>query len=98
MVLHAGAARAWPPRWSEGVHVDAVLGLSMTPTSVGLVLVEGQDADGATMDREAFDVYEGSIQTSEQATAAVLRTEAHAANRGLRLNSIGVTWSEDADA
>jgi hypothetical protein len=70
----------------------------MTPTSVGLVLVEGQDADGATMDRDAFDVHQGSIQTSEQATAAVLRTEAAAANRGLRLNSIGVTWSEDADA
>ena len=78
--------------------MDAVLGLSMTPTSVGLVLVEGQDADGATMDRDAFDVHQGSIQTSEQATAAVLRTEALAANRGLRLNSIGVTWSEDADA
>jgi hypothetical protein len=70
----------------------------MTPTSVGLVLVEGQDADGATMDRDAFDVHKGSIQCSEQATAAVLRTEALAANRGLRLNSIGVTWSEDADA
>ena len=65
----------------------------MTPTSVGLVLVEGQDADGATMDRDAFDVHQGSIETSEQATAAVLRTEALAANRGLRLNSIGVTWS-----
>jgi hypothetical protein len=83
---------------SEGIHVDAVLGLSMTPTSVGLVLVEGQDADGVTMDRDAFDVHEGSIQTSGQATAAVLRTEALAANRGVRLNSIGVTWSEDADA
>ncbi|HEX7824446.1 MAG TPA: hypothetical protein VF477_06075, partial [Mycobacterium sp.] len=70
----------------------------MTPTSVGLVLVEGQDADGATMDRDAFDVHAGSIQSSQQATAAVLRTEALAANRGLRLNSIGVTWSEDADA
>ena len=30
--------------------MDAVLGLSMTPTTVGLVLVEGQNADGATMD------------------------------------------------
>jgi hypothetical protein len=78
--------------------VDAVLGLSMTPTSVGLVLVEGHDADGATMDGNAFDVRQGSIQTSEQATAAVLRTEALAATRGLRLHSIGVTWSEDADA
>lgn len=78
--------------------LDAVLGLSMTPTSVGLVLVEGQDADGATMDGNAFDVHRGAIETSEQATAAVLRTEAFAATRGLRLHSIGVTWSEDADA
>jgi hypothetical protein len=69
----------------------------MTPTSVGLVLVEGQDADGATMDRNAFDVPRGALDTSEQAAAAVLRTEAIAANRGLRLHSIGVTWSEDAD-
>jgi hypothetical protein len=97
MVLHAGAARVWPPRRSEGVHVDAVLGLSMTPTSVGLVLVEGQDADGATMDRDSFAFADGGIQSSEQATAAVLRTEAIAATRGLRLHSIGVTWSEDAD-
>lgn len=78
--------------------MDAVLGLSMTPTSVGLVLVEGQDGDGATMDRNAFDVQVGALPTSEQATAAVLRTEALAATRGLRLHSIGVTWSEDADA
>ncbi|MET0473874.1 MAG: hypothetical protein ABW001_04465 [Mycobacterium sp.] len=69
----------------------------MTPTSVGLVLVEGQDADGATMDRNTFAVADGPIQSSEQATAAVLRTEAMAATRGLRLHSIGVTWSEDAD-
>jgi hypothetical protein len=83
--------------WSEGVHVDAVLGLSMTPTSVGLVLVEGHDADGATMDHDAFEIHTGALPTSEQATAAVLRTEAIAATRGIRLHSIGVTWSEDAD-
>lgn len=77
--------------------MDAVLGLSMTPTSVGLVLVEGQDADGATMDRDSFSVADDGIHSSEQATAAVLRTEAMAATRGLRLHSIGVTWSEDAD-
>jgi hypothetical protein len=83
--------------WSEGMHVDAVLGLSMTPTSVGLVLVEGHDADGATVDHDAFEIHHGTQPTSEQATAAVLRTEAIAANRGIRLHSIGVTWSEDAD-
>jgi hypothetical protein len=69
----------------------------MTPTSVGLVLVEGQDADGATMERDTFELGRGDLQSSEQATAAVLRTEAMAATRGLRLHSIGVTWSEDAD-
>ena len=76
--------------------MDAVLGLSVTPTSFGLVLVEGHDADGATMDRDAFDVELDTISTSEQATAAVLRTEAIAATRGIRLHSIGLTWSEDA--
>ena len=75
--------------------MDAVLGLSMTPTSVGLVLVEGLDADGATMDRDAFDVRRGAAQ--EHAAAAVRRTQALAADRGVRLHSIGVTWSEDAD-
>jgi hypothetical protein len=84
--------------------VDAVLGLSVTPSAVGLVLVEGQDADGATVDRDAFEVGargrgRGSAQqTSDQAAAAVLRSEAIAATRGHRLHSIGVTWSDDANA
>jgi hypothetical protein len=81
--------------------VDAVLGLSVTPSAVGLVLVEGQDADGATVDRDAFEVgFRGrtsAIQTSEQAAAAVRRSEAIAATRGHRLHSIGVTWSDDAN-
>ena len=82
--------------------MGAVLGLSVTPSAVGLVLVEGQDADGATMDRDAFDVgsrgRSSARQTSEQAAAAVLRSEAIAATRGHHLHSIGVTWSDDADA
>jgi len=75
--------------------------LSVTPSAVGLVLVEGQDADGATMDRDAFEVRSrrrsNPQHTCEQAAAAVLRTEAIAAARGHRLHSIGVTWSDDAD-
>lgn len=82
--------------------MDAVLGLSVTPSAVGLVLVEGQDADGASMDGEGFEVrsrgWSSALQTSEQAAAAVLRTEAIAADRGHRVHSIGVTWSDDADA
>ena len=81
--------------------MDAVLGLSMTPTTVGLVLVGGQDADGATMDTDEFAVNDRSlvsaVNTSGKAAAAVMRSEAIAAARGHRLNSIGVTWSEDAD-
>jgi hypothetical protein len=81
--------------------VDAVLGLSVTPSAVGLVLVEGQGADGSTVERESFEIVSGRhstpLQTSEQAAAAVLRTEAIAATRGHRLHSIGVTWSDDAD-
>jgi hypothetical protein len=81
--------------------VDAVLGLSVTPSAVGLVLVEGQDADGVTVDRDAFEVgFRGrssAERTSEQAAAAVLRSEAIAATRGHRLHSIGVTWSDDAN-
>src|SRR5690349_2032101 len=82
--------------------MDAVLGLSVTPSAVGLVLVEGQDADGATVDRDAFEVGVrgrcSALQTSEQAAAAVLRSEAFAATHGHRLHSIGVTWSDDANA
>jgi hypothetical protein len=81
--------------------MDAVLGLSMTPTTVGLVLVEGHEADGATMDKDEFAVHDrglvSAVNTSEKAAAAVMRTEAIAAARGHRLRSIGVTWSEDAD-
>jgi hypothetical protein len=81
--------------------VDAVLGLSVTPSAVGLVLVEGQDADGATVDRDAFEVgFRGrtsAVHTSEQAAAAVRRSEAIAATRGHRLHSIGVTWSDNAN-
>jgi hypothetical protein len=81
--------------------MDAVLGLSMTPTTVGLVLVEGHEADGATMDKDEFAVHDrglaSAVNTSEKAAAAVMRTEAIAAARGHRLHSIGVTWSEDAD-
>lgn len=81
---------------------DVVLGLSMTPTSVGLVMLEGSDADGVTMDRDAFQVRSrgraGAVQTCERAAAAVMRSEAIAATHGHRLHSIGVTWSDDAYA
>jgi hypothetical protein len=35
--------------------VDIVLGVSMAPTNVRLVLVEGENADGVTVDDEDFE-------------------------------------------
>ncbi|MDA2895281.1 hypothetical protein PDG61_30530 [Mycolicibacterium sp. BiH015] len=81
--------------------MDVVVGLSVTPSAVGVVLVEGQDDDGVTLDGESFEVRRrgrsNAVETSAQAAAAVLRTEAVAADLGRRVHSIGVTWSDDAD-
>jgi len=78
-----------------------VLGLSVTPTTVGFVLVEGRGADGVTLDRDAFDVRAGgavtAVTVSEHVATAMLRAEAVAASGGHRLGSIGVTWSDEAD-
>jgi hypothetical protein len=86
---------------TKGVHVHTVLGLSMTPTSVGFVLVEGQGTDGATVDHEAFEVDTSRgrtpVDTSEQVTAAVLRTQEIADLNGHPVQSVGVTWSDDAN-
>lgn len=76
--------------------MDAVLGLSMTPRSLSVVVVGGGDQpDGGRNDayEVAVDGSDGRSAT-ERATAVV---EAIAAARGERLKSIGVTWSDDAD-
>ena len=36
--------------------MDIVLGVSMTPTTVRMVLVEGEKADGVIVDHDAFDI------------------------------------------
>lgn len=82
--------------------MDTVLGLSLTSTAVGWVLVEGRDADGAILDHDDFEVRTGggmrAVNTSEQATAAVLRAQSTTARDNQRLHVIGVTWSDDAAA
>lgn len=77
--------------------MDTVLGLSMTPTTVGLILVEADGRDGATKDHDAFEVRRGGfspVTTSEYVAEALSRTQAIAG--GQHLQSIGVTWSDDA--
>lgn len=79
------------------MHVDAVLGLSMTPRSLSVVIVGGGN-EPVGAGNNAFELpVDGSDgqSTSARAAAAV---EAIAASHGERLKSIGVTWSDDADA
>src|SRR6202045_5208689 len=39
-----------------GGEMDIVLGVSMTPTTVHMVVVDGEKADGATVEHETFEV------------------------------------------
>ncbi len=82
--------------------MEAVLGVSLTPSTVGLVLVEGSEADGATVDHDAFDIrgYTPS-RTGEicaDVVSAVRRAEKVAAEHDRQLTTIGVTWSSGAAA
>ena len=83
--------------------MDIVLGVSMTPTTVRMVLVEGEKADGSIVDHDAFEITanDGSATSSsaaEQVVEAVLGTKESAAAGGHHLKSIGVTWSDHVEA
>ncbi|ODQ93156.1 DUF7159 family protein [Mycolicibacterium holsaticum] len=82
--------------------MDIVLGVSMTPTTVRMVLVEGEKADGVTVDHDVFEVQgePGSATSSaaSQVIDAVLGTKESAETGGHQLKSIGVTWSDHTEA
>jgi len=81
--------------------VDIGLGVSMAPTTVRQVLVEGQDADGVIVEQDEFEVA-ATRQTDDWATstgpdqviAAIVGTWEGAAEGGYRLASTGVTWTD----
>ncbi|ORB10755.1 DUF7159 family protein, partial [Mycobacterium noviomagense] len=82
--------------------MDTVLGVSMAPTAVQMVLVEGESAAGATVDEEQFEISPKgkapTVQASDQVVAAILGTREGAAEAGYELRSTGVTWSDPAQA
>jgi hypothetical protein len=57
--------------------VEIVLGVSMTPTTVSIALVEGEKADGVIIDHDVFDItaIDGSATPSapEHVIAAIPR-------------------------
>jgi hypothetical protein len=57
--------------------VDIVLGVSMAPSTVRMVLVEGVKADGVTVDHDAFDIAVGDSSaksSADQVIDAILGT------------------------
>ena len=85
----------------SGAKVQSVLGLSMTSTSVGWVLLDGQGRDAATLDDDAFDVRSGDDTTAgdmSQHAAAARGAQAIATASGHEVGAVQVTWSPDAEA
>src|SRR5271170_3619244 len=74
----------------------------MAPTTVRMVLVEGQNADGATVDEDNFGVANGddpaTFSAPDQVVAAILGTREGASEAGYDLLSTGVTWSDQCEA
>ncbi len=82
--------------------MDTVLGVSMAPTAVRMVLVEGENADGVTVDEDGFDVNAAAdaptINAADQVVSAILGTQEGAVDGGYQLRSIGVTWTDPIEA
>lgn len=82
--------------------MDIVLGVAMAPTTVRMVLVEGEKADGVTVDHDVFDVTAGedsaTTTAADQVVAAILGTQESATSGGHHLKAIGVTWTDHSDA
>jgi hypothetical protein len=77
--------------------VDIVLGVSIEPTTVRLVLIEGENADGVTVENDALEVAGGG-DPADQVTSAIAGTTEGAAAGGYRLTSTGVTWTDATDS
>jgi hypothetical protein len=80
--------------------VGIVLGVSVTPTKVRIVVVEGENADGVTVDEDNFDVTADSSASTAatQVISAILGTREGAVEGGFQLLSTGVTWTDPAEA
>ena len=82
--------------------MDTVLGVSMAPTAVRMVLVEGENGDGATVDEDNFvvaaDGDAATIAAADQVISAILGTREGAAEGGYQLASTGVTFTDPIEA
>src|SRR5580704_10626968 len=74
----------------------------MAPTTVRVVLVEGENADGVTVDEDniaiANDEDPATFSGPDQVIAAILGTREGASEAGYDLRSTGVTWTDQCEA
>src|SRR5258708_33832510 len=72
----------------------------MASTKVRMVLVEGESADGVTVDQGDFDVAGDAAPSSapSQVVSAILGTREGATEGGFQLLSSGVTWTDHVEA
>jgi hypothetical protein len=82
--------------------VDIVLGVSMAPSSIQMVVLEGENADGATVEENEFALAaldeSNAASAPDQVISAILGTREGAADAGLELSAIGVTWTDQVEA
>ena len=82
--------------------MDIVLGVSVAPATVRMVLIEGVNADGVTVEEDNFDVVAGdgpaTSAAADQAIAAIQGTRESAGQAGHALISTGVTCTESGEA
>lgn len=80
--------------------MEVVLGVSMAPETVRMVLVEGAAAGGVTVDQDGFDVVGDPTPAAaaDHVVAAILGTRDSAAQGGYQLKSSGVSWTDPAEA
>jgi hypothetical protein len=84
-----------------GPEVQTVLGLSMTSTSLGWVILDRQGSDAFTLDHDAFDVQstaDGTTPDPSQHAAAARGVQAIATASGHKVGAVQVTWSEHMEA
>lgn len=83
--------------------MDIVLGVSMEPSAVRMVLIEGVGADGVTVEEDSIEVGASSIGGDEatgasyapgQVIAGLIGTREGVHEGGHELTSIGVTWTD----
>ncbi|ORV93369.1 hypothetical protein AWC11_06330, partial [Mycobacterium interjectum] len=76
--------------------------MSMAPTAVRMVLVEGENGDGATVDEDNFDVATdddaATVTAADQVVSAILGTREGASEGGYQLASTGVTFTDPIEA